>query len=133
MENYCDNLNIFNNFKQAFLNDAFIQYTPICAINIHNACIDATNLHNFSITQVNFINNMKKGCLMDGNATACKIGSSNVSNILEEFNNSYYVYIQYPRYLCVAFSEFTNNLFSLFITGGCYLYNKTINLCGYNC
>jgi len=67
---------------------------------------------------------------MGGNNSKCKIKNSNVTDIITKFNNSYKSYIQYPQQLCSSFAEFTNNLESLFITGGRYLEKTNKEICG---
>jgi hypothetical protein len=135
MESYCNNVTIFDNLKAVFFKDAFTPHINTCAINTTNACIDADKLYNYTITNNNFIKEMKKGCSMGGNTTACKIGTSGVDDILNEFSNSYHDYKQHPSYLCSAFSEYANNVMDLFITGGCYLYSNHTHtlICGYEC
>ena len=58
---------------------------------------------------------------MGGNNTKCKIGTSNVDQIFDKFNKSYYYYINDPLDLCSAFSEYANDEENIFITAGCYL------------
>ena len=133
MEEYCNNLNIFNSLKEQFFKDAFV--STGCANNTIQSCIDADNLYNFTIENDMFIKNMKRGCRMGGNTTACCIGTSGVNDILSEFNYSYHNYKKNPQHLCSAFSEYANNELNLFITGGCYLYENKINksICDYTC
>jgi len=135
MEYYCNNLTIFYGLKAVFLNDAFNQNITNCAINTTQPCLDADKLYNYTITNNNFIKEMKKGCLMGGNTTACRIGTSGVDEILKEFSNSYHDYKRHPTYLCSAFSEYANNEMDLFITGGCYLYGNSTHstMCGFEC
>lgn len=123
MENYCLNLNIFNTIKYNFFLVAFNYNKTMCSNNTIPAVYEATKLYNFTITNPNFIDEMKKGCEMGGNHTNCKIGKANVTDILSGFNYSYNNYIKHPEHLCTAFSEYANNEENLFITGGCYLFN----------
>lgn len=142
MDAYCQNINTFNAIKGEFLKQAFSPDQTRCTTNTIPASLEADKLYYFTKKNPNFIKEMKTGCLMGGNTTACCIGTSNVDNILQEFCESYYNYKQDPLHLCTAFSEFANNEENLFITGGCYLYGepngticKDINLRfkGYRC
>ena len=135
MENYCNNLTIFYGLKALYLHDSFNQNITNCRLNTTQPCIDASNLYNYTLTHTNFIKEMKKGCKMGGPTTACRIGTSGVDDILEQFRNSYDTYIQHPSYLCSAFSEYANNVMDIFITGGCYLYGNSTHstICGFKC
>ena len=128
MLRYCKSLFIFYSIKTDFYKNAFEPNTNICT----NNSIDITNANKLYYAGINnkwFINEMKKGCQMGGNQTKCHIDNSDVNDIITEFNNSYNLYIQNPILLCVAFSEFTNNLEKLFVTGGCYLENTSKHIC----
>jgi len=126
---YCKSLFVFYTLKTQFDNSAFQPNTNLCADDINQALIDAKNIYLFIDNNIRFINEMKKGCDIGGNNTKCKIKNSDVDDILIGFNNSYHNYIQYPTKLCTSFAEFTNNLESLFITGGCYLDKTNKEIC----
>ena len=128
---YCKSLIVFYTLKTQFENSAFTPNGTACTDNPSHALMDAENMYLFADTNIKFINRMKAGCDMGGSNTKCKIKNSGVDDILTEFNNSYHNYIEYPKILCSPFSEFTNNLESLFITGGCYLDNTTTEICKY--
>ena len=128
---YCKSIVVFYTLKTRFENSAFNSNGTLCTSDATNALIDAENMYLFVNNNIQFINRMKTGCKMGGSGTKCKIKNSGVDDILAEFNNSYHNYIEYPKMLCSPFSEFTNNLESLFITGGCYLDNTSIEICKY--
>jgi len=126
---YCKSLITFYMLKTRFENSAFKYDSPGCIDHVEHAVVNANNMYLFITTNNRFINEMKKGCKRGGNDTKCKINNLCVNDILNDFNTSYYSYIEYPTILCTPFSEFTNNLESLFITGGCYLDNTTNQIC----
>ena len=126
MESYCHYLNIYNAIKSSFLAAAFVSNITGCSNNTTNAVGEATKLHTFTETNPTFLNMVKKGCQMGGNNTKCKIGNSNIDEVFDKFNVSYYCYIKNPSYLCTAFSEYANDDENIFITGGCYL-NRSSN------
>lgn len=125
MEAYCHHLTLFNTLKSNFLNTAFYPNQTICT-NTSEAIKEATLLHNFTENNTPFLNQVIQGCHLGDPNTACKIGTSNASEIYNKFNASYYNYLNDPSYLCTAFSEYANDLENIFITSGCYLkYNAT--------
>ncbi len=134
---YCYYLNIFNLLKTQFIDTAFLPDKYSCN-NSNVSIIKATTLHNYTIYNNDFIRLMELGCNSGGNNSRCKISVSNVTDIIIEFDHSYYNYINNPKTLCTPFTEFSNNLENLFITGGCYLdkkYNKKVkggHICKYS-
>ena len=134
---YCESLMVFFIMKTQFYKSAFIPDSDLCS-NKSDTLTNAYKLYLYTENNNWFINEMKKGCKMGGNDTKCHIKNLDVNDILQDFNNSYYEYIQNPAILCVPFSEFTNNLESLFITGGCYLEKTNKQICnisnkGFSC
>lgn len=121
METYCHYLNIFNTIKNSFFAVAFISNPLGCNNNTTFAENEATKLHLFTETNPTFINMVEKGCQMGGNNTACKIGTTNMKQMFDKFNKSYYNYLTNPSELCTAFSEYANDEENIFITAGCYL------------
>ena len=124
---YCNNLITFYIIKNNFLKSAFLPNSPGCNTNTSDGLKYAENLHGFISNHTDFINEMKKGCSLGKNTTKCRIHNSDVNDILYEFNESYYYYMENPTTLCSSFAEFSNNEGGLLITGGCYLKNTTIN------
>ncbi len=125
---YCYYLITYYQLKMQYINSAFLPGQSTC--NTELTTLDkAANLHNYTENNHNFIKLMRRGCALGGNATRCHIAKSNVTDILQEFNESYYSYIKIPKTLCTPFAEFSNHLESLFITGGCYLANTTRHIC----
>lgn len=124
MDFYCLNLNLYNQLKNDFINTSFNKDIPGCSREIELSLSKATRLYNTTKNNPDFIEEMKKGCAIGGYQTACHISKSNANDIVNQFYCSYDNYLINPNILCISFSEFSNNLEKLFITGGCYLDNK---------
>lgn len=130
---YCYDLNIFFLLKTRYFQTAFLPGQTQCNTS-NNTLSNAQLLYNYTENNQAFIDQMVKGCQLGGYHSACHLVNSNVTDILSNFNNSYHNYLIHPETLCVPFAEFTNNLESLFITGGCYLFQenstkKVRNIC----
>ena len=135
MDSYCQNLNSFNNLKKSFQLIAFKPYSTQCSHYLDLSIDKSNELYKFIHNNSIFINDMTTGCKLGGKYNKCHIKNSNIKDILNSFNNSYYNYQNNPSILCSAFSEYTNDLEKLFITGGCYLQNTSFKICKYkyNC
>ena len=124
MNLYCNNLNIYSELRNDFINISFDKNIYKCSEEIELSLSKATILYNTTKNNPNFIDLMKKGCALGGNKTACHISKSNANDIVNEFYHSYHSYLINPHTLCISFTEFANNLEKIFITGGCYLDDK---------
>ena len=104
---YCEYLINFYLIKTQFLKSAFTEHSSNCDKNFTNGLKYSSQLYNFIEIHNDFVNDMKRGCNKGGNNTKCRIYKSNINDILQEFNESYYNYKKNPEYMCTIFAEFS--------------------------